>query len=165
MFTKEQLWAGNNIPRTNSLFVETSRKGDQPIMSLNGHNEEFPCLRDLYVAYVVDDPSEAVFAEVVFNDIAYWLKLKESAFMPSYLKQWNEIVNIKRKQKAFKVVLSEIENDGKSSFQAAKYIIEEQWNKDSRTKEAKKRTTKTSEKAIDFFKDDLDRLKDVGIVQ
>lgn len=165
MFEKSQLWTNNGLPRTNSLFVEVSRPGDKPIMSLNGVNEDFPCLRDLYVAYVVDDPSEVVFAETVFNDVRYWLKLKSAAFMPKYLEEWDEIVQVKRKQKAFAAVFDEIESKGRSAFTAAKYLIEEQWRKDKNTKTAKQKASNTSKQALGLFSEDLERLREDGIIQ
>jgi basic membrane lipoprotein Med (substrate-binding protein (PBP1-ABC) superfamily) len=126
---------------------------------------DLPCLRELYVAHVVDDPSEVGFAEAVFNDVRYWMRLRKASFMEKPLKEWEEIVEAKRKQKAFKAVMNEVENEGRSCFSAAKYLIEESWKSDKNTKVGKKRITETKKTALDPFKDDLERLEERGLLQ
>lgn len=165
LFTKEQLWASNGLAKTNSLFTETARPQDVPIMSLNGNTRfEVPCLRDLYVPLVARDPSEVTFAETVFGDLRYWLKLREAKFMPPFLEEWRLMADTKRKQLAFEAVIKEIENEGRSAFSAAKYIIEESW-KDKRNPKVKEASNKTTNDAQSFWKEDIDRLKDEGLIQ
>jgi hypothetical protein len=164
LFSKEQLWTTNGIAKTNSLFSEVARQGDEPIMSLNGISRpDLPCLRDLYVPMVARDPSEVTFAETVFGDLRYWLKLRDAVFMPKYLEEWNHMADVKRKQLAFEAVIKEIENEGRSAFSAARYIIEEPWK--GRTKAVKEKVTKTADEAKGFWKEDFDRLKDEGMIQ
>jgi len=163
IFKKEQLWAANGLPKTNCLFQETKRPGDAPIMSLNGWSDDYPCLRTYYVNLTVDDPSEATFAEEVFGDIRYWFKLRDAKFMSSYLPEWREEADIKRKQKAFKAVFKEVEENGRSAFTAAKYLIEEPWK--GKTLEVKKATRRTTGKAVSVFDEDLERLREDGVLQ
>lgn len=163
MFTKDQLWSSTGNPRTRSLFSETKKPGDEPIMTLNGGNKSLPCLRELYVPLVAEDPSEATFAETVFGDIRYWTKLREADFMESYLKEWNMIADIKRKQKAFEAIMDEVKSKGRSAFSAAKFLLDEPWKpNDKETKEAKRKST---EEAYNPFKEDVERLKDEGFIQ
>lgn len=162
MFSKEQIWTSNNIPRTNSLFKETCRPGDVPIMSLTGGDESLPCLRTLYVNLTVDDPSEATFAETVFGDIRYWFKLREAKFMPAFLNEWREEADIKRKRKAFKAIIKEVEENGRSAFTAAKYLVEEPWK--GNTQKAKATKKATTKKALTAFDEDLERLTEEGLL-
>lgn len=151
--------------RTTSLFFETCRPGDNPVMGLQYSKNHLPSLRELYVLYVVDDPSEATFAEEVFGDVFYWTKLREAPFLQDYLKQWDVVVQVKRKQKAFKAVVSEVEDGGRSALTAAKYLIEEGWRQDKTKKAVKAKVDSTSKEAANFFKDDVERLKEDGLLQ
>jgi hypothetical protein len=164
MFRKDQLWTTNGLPKTNSLFKETCKPENVPIMSLNGLDTSLPCLRELYVALTVDDPTESVFADAVFSDLRYWLKLREAAFMPSYLADWRSEADIKRKQKAFSVIIAAATNvDDKNSFAAAKYLIDEPWK--GRTKAVQTVKKDTTAKAYDHFSEDVARLKEEGMMQ
>jgi hypothetical protein len=165
IFTKEQLWASNGTAKTNSLFTETARPGDTPIASLNGNTTKpVLCLRDFYVTLVAEDPSEVTFAETVFGDLRYWMKLKEAKFMPPYLEEWNAMADTIRKKLAFEAVIREIKEGGRSSFSAAKYIIEEPW-KDKRNTKTRETSKKTTEDAHGFWKSDIERLKEDGLIQ
>lgn len=163
MFDKEQLWAANGVAKTNSLFWETKRPGDEPILSLTGWNDGLPSLRHLYVTLTTDDPSEYTFAEEVFGDVRYWFKLREAKFMPELLKEWREEADMKRKQKAFKAIVEEVETNGKSAFSAAKFLIDEPWK--GRTKVAQETRKKTTQKAVSVFDQDIERLKEEGLLQ
>lgn len=163
MFTKDDIWASNGHPKTSSLFTETCRYDDTPIMTLNGGNTNLPCLRELFVPLVVRDPTEATFAEAVFDDLRYWLKLQEAPWIQPYLKEWRAIADKKRKQIAFQALLTEIETQGRSAATCARYLIEEPW-KGSKPS-TKKQVRKTTEEAITPFAEDLDRLKRDGLLQ
>lgn len=167
-FEKDDLWSPHtNQPKTRSLFTETCIAGDNPKMTLNGGRDEhqnLPCLRDLFISLVVNDPSEVVFAETVFGEVNYWLRLRETKWMKEYLKDWRLVTDTKRKQKAFQAILAEIEEGGRSSFTAAKYLIEEPW-KDKRKKEEAAVNKATTRAAADSFADDISRLKEDGLLQ
>lgn len=161
---KEELWTASGQPRTRSLFVETCIQGDEPVLSLRGNVSGYPCLRDFYVPAVALDPSESTFVDSVFDgDLRYWLRLKQSKWLEPFLEEWNQMADIKRKQLAFEAVIKEIRENGRSAFTAAKYLIEEPWKpSDKETKETKK---KTSSEASNFWKEDIARLKEDGLIQ
>lgn len=167
MFPKEMLYNASGKKKTRSLFIETKRTGDDPFLSLKPQkNNGMISLRDLFIQYVVDDPSEVSFAEVVFGDYEFWQNLLECNWMDEYVKIWRSISDAKRKSKAFKSVLSEVENEGRNAYSAAKYIIEEPW-KDKRNKQTKKEVQETTEagfRASDISSD-VQRLKREGILQ
>lgn len=160
IINKEYLWTSLNRPKSISLFKETARQGDKPIMTLRGHDTSLPCLRDLFISFVTLDPSEGLFAEEVFGDLVYWNWLKKQEFLQDSLKEWREVAEIKRKSMAFRKVLDAVEG---GNYQAAKYLIEEPWK--GQSKEVKKQRAKTTEKAVDLFKGDLERMQEEGLIQ
>jgi hypothetical protein len=162
MFDREQFWTINGIPKTNSLFHETCRQGDQPIMSLHGGGG-LPSLRTYFVNLTTNDPSEYTFAETVFGDIRYWFRLRDAKFLVDLLPEWREEADMKRKQLAFKAIINEVENEGRSSFSAAKFLIDEPWK--GQKKEVKETRKKTTQKAVSVFDQDIERLKEEGLLQ
>ncbi|MCA9368199.1 hypothetical protein KC887_08155, partial [Candidatus Kaiserbacteria bacterium] len=73
--------------------------------------------------------------------------------------------DVKRKSKAFQAIIKEVTNDGKNSYAAAKYLIEEPW-KQKRTKAAKEESRATTEEALisSEVSEDLDRLREAGLL-
>lgn len=164
LLSKDQLWNSNGVPKTRSLFSETCIQGDVPLMTLNGGRADLPCLRDFYVPLVAADPSEYTFAEAVFGDVRFWLALKKVKWIQSYLDEWNQMADIKRKSDAFVAMIDEIKSNGRSRFTAAKYLIEEPW-KDKRNPEVKAKSKESTEKAAEFWEEDIERLKELGQLQ
>ena len=102
-----------------------------------------------------------LFRSTVFGDVQFWERLKKAPWMPAYVDAWKHEAEIRRKSLAFGAVLKEVREDGKSSFQAAKYLIEEPWRKGS----VERRKTKASAReAYDLVRDDVDRLKEEGLL-
>lgn len=164
IFSKEQIWASNGNAKSLSLFSETCSPKDTPILSLNGGRKTLPCLRDYYVPLVAQDPSETLFAETVFGDLRFWLKIRDLDWMQKYLDEWRLMADTKRKQKAFEAVIREVEEGGRSSFTAAKYLIEEPW-KDKRNTKTKEDSQKSSTQARSVYSEDIERLKEEGFLQ
>lgn len=160
MFKKEQLWANNNKPRLSSIFKETARAEQMPhiLMTLRGHDPDLPCFRDLFISLVTNDPSEASVGEVVFNDVYYWLILRETDFIKPYLEEWRKVADVKRKQKAFESIVNEVATNGKNQFAAAKYLIEEPWKPNTKASRATKK--ETTKEAFDPFKEDIQRMSE-----
>jgi len=161
MFTRDDLLNDQGRYKTRGLFKEVCRPEDEPIFtwSKSSDKEGLINLRDLYLLYSVDDPSEATFAEVVCEDLGWWEEVKTSKWMKDQLNEWRKVATVKRKAKAFKAIIKEIEEGGRSSFTAAKYLIEEPWI-DKRTKGAREASQETTEKAHESVSGDLVRLQD-----
>lgn len=115
-------------------------------------------LRELYIKYCVDDPTEVTFVDAVFGDFAYWTALLKCKWLHPYLEEWKQEADVRRKSKAFKAVIKEVENNGRSAFSAAKFLITEP-NK-PKTKESKETIKKTTEKAKEEYSEDIVRLQD-----
>lgn len=162
-FKKEQLWTWQGKPRTSGLFVETCRHGDEPIASLRGNVEGYPCIRDVYVNLTAMDPSEQTFVDAVFDgEMRWWLIVRNSAFFKQFIEEWELLADIKRKQMAFQAVVEEVKNSGRSAFSAAKYLIEEPWKpKDTKTEAKRRATTKEAYRAVN---DDVKRLREEGLI-
>lgn len=160
---KDVLWATNNQARTHSIFLETAKPGEIPALTIEAEHPTLPCLKSLYLSFAVRDPTEVTFAEVVFNDLKYWIRLREAKFFKQYVEEWRVLAEEKRKQIAFEAIIKEVEEGGRSSFTAAKYLIEEPWK--PKTKETQKKKRETSQKAFSVFDEDIDRLKDAGLLQ
>lgn len=160
MFPKEMLLGSGGHMKTRSLFFETCLPTDEPFLSLKPQKDNAaPSLRDIFITLVVDDPSEATFAETVFGDIRFWENLCNCRWMEPHLKEWRRIADAKRKSKAFKSIIKEIEEGGRSSFTAAKYLIEEPW-KDKRKSEVKKEVQETADMGYSMVREDFNRIKD-----
>jgi len=132
---------------------------DPPLMRLGRDNGELPSLRELFILLVTDDPTEVEFAEHVFGDYAFWDNITSCKWMESYLKEWRLITDARRKTKAFKAILSEIEGDGRSAFTAAKFIIEEPW-KDKRNPKVKDEVNQSTARAAKDIDSDIVRMKE-----
>ncbi len=165
LFKREDLFGGGGHMKTQALFKEVCRPTDTPILSLRPAKPGgLPSLRDLYLEYATDDPSEVVFAETVFGDLSFWLNITKRTWMKEYLKDWRNLAETRRKSKAFVYITSEVKNQGRSAFSAAKYLIDEPW-KDKRTAATKREADKTSLDAYEGISDDLIRLKEQGMLQ
>lgn len=156
----EDLYTENNQRKTRSLFKETCASDDKPVATLSRHKQEgYVFIREAYIAFCVDDPSELDFAEAVFGDYSHWHAMKDAAWIKPYLEEWKLICDAKRKSLAFKGILNEVQTNGRSAFTAAKFLIDEPWvNK--RDKDAKKRSTESTKAAVSEVSADVERMKD-----
>jgi hypothetical protein len=161
-FSKEVLFH-NRIPRSASLVNETAKSTDKPIMTVSRVNEELPNLYELYFQYAVDDPTEVTFAEAIFGSVSFWLNFQKSAKLKPYIEEMRFIADAKRKEKAFRAVMKEVEKGGASGFQAAKFLITEPWK--GKTAAAKVKKKESTEKAFTSVKSDAQRLKESGLLQ
>lgn len=157
LFTRDQLYTWNNIPRSGSLFIDLVPDPETNILCLVSNQRGLPSLRDLYLEYVPEDPSEATFAEAVFGDIVFWEKLKTGVIRDEYAK-WPPLADIKRKQMAFKAIVDEVKDKGRNSYQAAKFLIDEPWKPN--TKASKAESKKTTDEASKAVEADITRLSE-----
>lgn len=163
MLTRDQIYTPQNRRKEQSLFVETCAYHNEPIFTVRDEKEGYISLRKLYLEYVPKDPSEAVFAETVFGDVGYWLHLRENKTLKPFFEEWREEAEVIRKSFAFKAIVEEVETKGKSSFSAAKFLIDEPW-KDKRNPAVKKQSKETTSKAAHQVKSDLERLQEEGLI-
>jgi hypothetical protein len=167
ILSHSDLYTTNNKSRTKDLFVEYNKDS---VLTLSRENKDGAIsLYKLFVALTVDDPSEVHFAEEVFGDVGFWLKLQISPFVSEQLVEWRKVVSQKRKQKAFAAIIKEVEENGRSAFTAAKYLIEEPWKEvgsAAQKRKARVEIAQTAEQAYkeDSVGDDIARLKGMGLM-
>jgi len=169
LFTKEQLYGRTNIPYTQAIFYEWV--GEKGLVNLGSEEKKgtFP-LRKIFVPMTIKDPTEVSFAEYVFGDYSYWeyLERRTRSWTAKHIAEWRKQADIGRKSLAFQTIMAELE-EGKSSYQAAKYLIEEPWkvkNSDDKRK-ARKEIRETAEEAFEQegVQEDFQRLKEAGLLQ
>lgn len=167
ILTHSDLYSTQNKAKTKDLFVEYNKDS---VLTLARENKEGAVsLYKLFVSLTVDDPSEVLFAEEVFGDVGFWLKLQLSPVLSSELEDWRKVTAQKRKQKAFAAIIKEVEENGRSAFTAAKYLIEEPWKEVGsvrQKKQARAESAETAERAYreDSVDKDIARLKSAGLL-
>ena len=166
ILTYKDLYNSRNNMLLREIFCEHN---PDSLLTLDKNGKEGKvCLFKLYMAHSVDDPSEVTFAEEVFGDLFFWQTLTEASFFQRHIQEWRFLAATKRKQAAFKSIIQEVKENGKSSFTAAKYLIEEPW-KTGNAMERRKNKKMVSETAEAAFNDstiqsDVKRLKDEGLI-
>ena len=160
MFPKEKLYGSAGHKLTRSLFIETAQTDDVPFLSLRTQKDNgMISLRDLFITFCTEDPTEVIFAETVFGEVAFWEHLKKARWMDEWYTEWKFVADVKRKSLAFQSIIGEIKSGGRSAFTAAKYLIEEPWV-DKRNKKVADKVKATTKQAADIVSSDIARLKD-----
>ena len=178
LLSPDQYKNGSGATMTKALFFELSyHDPDKAVFTLKDEAIVSPSgvtlipLSKIFIDMAVDDPTEITFAYHVFGSYDAWLKISSSdKRLVAHVESWRREATILRKQLAFKVVVDEVRNGGKSAFSAAKYLIEEGWEtKDQRTADGRKNRAKARETAEEAFEraaveEDLKRLKEEGFI-
>ena len=167
ILTHSDLYSGNGKAKTQDLFIEYNKESTLTLAKDN--KDGAVSLYKLFVALTVDDPSEVQFAEEVFGDVGFWLKLQDSPILSSLVLDWRKVASQKRKQKAFAAILKEVEDNGRSAFTAAKYLIEEPWKEIGTVAQKKKARQDIAESADEAYKassitEDVKRLRNAGLI-
>lgn len=165
------------VIRTKSLFHELEYESEFSIFTLKEKPMTHPSGRPLvpisqkFIEMTVVDPTEISFADHMFGSWDVWDKLTHSdKRLVTHIQKWRREADIRRKALAFKVVVDEVQNQGKSAFSAAKYLIEEPWNTKGTTKDARKKREESRETAQEAFEreglsEDVVRLRESGLIQ
>jgi hypothetical protein len=119
-----------------------------------------PSLKALYLA--CGDPTEYSFAMEAFGSWNQWLKIKASKAIGPYLEGWDMELELKLKSDGLRSVIGEAKGGGKSSFNAAKYLANGDWNKATKrgrpSKEEVAKELKIAAKLDAEFADDATRI-------
>lgn len=157
--TRDQIYNTQNVAIFRPLIAEFSLEPSKVIFTMNKeHKDGHISLYTLFVQFVVNDPTETEFAQEVFGDISYWFTIREFTSMRTYLDEWRFICDVLRKQQAFKTLIEQAKSKNSSSFQAAKYLIEEPWKAKNRVQ--KRKVAKSTQQAFEdsSVKEDLERI-------
>jgi len=129
MFSDDVFYSSTGVRRTRALFKEVASTDDSPVFTLGKSDGtgEYISIRNLYIKFCVDDPSETNFSETIFGDVGLWLNISKCTWMAPHLEEWRMVCDTKRKAMAFEAVINEVKTSGKSAFSAAKFLIDEPW--------------------------------------
>lgn len=155
--------------RTKSLFWEISYwEPDNVIFTLreddlHKNGKVYVSLRKLYLAYCVSDPTEYTFAWEVFGSWDTWNQLSKSNYIKKDIESWRREVEVKIKSEAIRSIAEEMRSGGRSSFGAAKLLLERGWlEKDAASQAKKKLKAKEEEEmnkeALSLLEEDAERL-------
>lgn len=161
---------------TKALFYELSYENLQHVIfTLKDTDIVLPsgrpavALSQKFIDLCTMDPTEYEFAQVIFGSWEVWERISKSPQIKPYIEKWRKEATIRRKALAFKAVISEVSEGGRSSFTAAKYLIEENWVNQGATKDGRAARKEVRETAASAYEraavsQDLKRLKEEGLI-
>lgn len=119
------------------LFLEDRYNTDLAVYTLAGEDKDykgqlFPSLKRLYLE--CGDPEEYTFATTYLYDWPHWQRLCKNSIVGKEIDTWREELILSLRSEALESVITQA-MDG--SFQAAKFVIEEGWNKRKRGRPSK----------------------------
>ncbi len=169
MFSTNQLKGPNGKCRTKSLFYELSYYDTTDVIfttkekDLKVDDKTYVSLHLLYVSMVPNDPTEYDFAQRVFGSWDIWQTISNAPQIKPFVKKWRKEVEVKVKSNAIQAIAEEMKSGGRSSFSAAKLLLEKGWlDKDNASQAKKKLQAKEREEedneALLLLKDDAQRL-------
>lgn len=153
-------------PLTQSLFLEIGYKTDMAVYSLKDtdhhyRGEVYPSLKRLYLQH--EDPTEYDFASTYLLGWNHWKRLTTNKMIRKHIDEWREELELKIKSQAVKDIIDQCAMEG-GSFQAAKWLADQGWNKRGAGRPSKEQIEKDkriSERIEDEFRDDVVRLLEV----
>jgi len=150
-----------NRYKTQSLFREFYIQDIKPVYCLLEEDSkgELPSLKKLYMD--VGDPTEYEFAMQAFGSWKHWLKIKSAKAIQPWIEDWPTELEVKLRSEGIRKVIQE-SSSGKSTFNAAKYLANGEWNRASKrgrpTKEEVERERKIAAKLDAEFSEDAQRI-------
>lgn len=169
MFTQDQLKGPNGKVRTQSLFYELCYHDPSDALftvkehDIEAHGKHYVSLHKLYVSMVPNDPTEYEFAMTVFGSWDVWSTICKSPLIKPHVNKWRKEVEVKVKSQAIQAIALEMKEGGRSSFSAAKLLLEKGWlDKDNASQAKKKLQAKEEEdqnkQALSLLSEDAARL-------
>jgi hypothetical protein len=112
---------------------------------------------------VPNDPTEYEFAQAVFGSWDVWKTISESPQVKPYVNHWRNEVVVKIKSQAIQAIAEEMKSNGRSSFSAAKLLLDKGWlDNDTASQAKKKLKAKEQEEqerqALSLLQNDAQRL-------
>lgn len=169
LFGPEYTKTVKGVIRTKSLFYELSYADPtHVIFSLKDEDVEhngrtYVSIAKLYRSLVPQDPTEYTFAMVVFGNWHVWEVIREAPQLKPYITRWRREAEVKIKSEAIAAIATEMKEGGRSSFTAAKLLLERGWlEKDTASKAKQKLQEKEDEEmgkeALSLLSEDAARL-------
>lgn len=166
MYGPEVTKNSNGVVRTQSLFLELSYNDPvNAVFTLKDEDYEtkgkgYTSLSKLYVSMVPSDPTEYTFAQIVFGSWSIWEAIRKSPLIIEHYTRWKREAEVKIKSQAIQAIALEMSEGGRSSFSAAKLLLDRGWiEKTTATRAAKKAYELAMDnEALQLLGEDAERL-------
>lgn len=169
LFDLSKTKSDNGVVRTKSLFYELSYDNtDHVLFTLKDFDVEhngrtYTSLPNLYRSLVPQDPTEYTFAMAVFGNWHVWDVIRNAPQLRPYVKRWRNEAEVKIKSEAIKTIAAEAQSGGRSSFTAAKLLLERGWIEKEAASKAKQKLIEKEEEelnkeALKLLSEDAERL-------
>lgn len=173
LFGPEYTKTMKGVVRTKSLFYELSYENqDNVIFTLKNHDmtpedrneatqlhgnrvkdhdggRTYVSFPNLYRSLVPQDPTEYTFAMTVFGDWQVWETIREAPQIKPYITRLRREAEIKIKSEAIKAIAEEAKSGGRSSFTAAKLLLERGWIEKEPASKSKQKLMEKEEQEMD----------------
>lgn len=161
---KQKFISHGGIPYTQALFLELGYDVDTAVYTLKDWDYEYdghtyPSIKRLYLE--LEDVTEYAFANTYFLSWNHWLRMCENKAIRKHIDTWRAELELKLRASALRAIVDMSADD--KGFQAAKYIAEAQWRKNSvgrPKKDTSEQDAKLEEHLDKEFRNDALRLKE-----
>jgi hypothetical protein len=169
MFPEGTFKNASNKVMTKALFLETSYHDPKHCVftfkdyDYDYNGKTYYSLSKLFISMVPKDPTEYDFAITVFNSWDTWELIKNSSFVNKDYRRWRAEADVKIKSEAIKSIAEEMSSGGRSSFSAAKLLLDRGWLEKEETSQAKRKLKQKEEEdlnkqALSLLSEDAERL-------
>ena len=156
--------------QTKGLFYETTLPDERPEFGTSWTLKEkdlivgdktYRSMKRIYLD--MEDVTEYDFAMATLNSYKHWERLVESPIIRKHIDQWRKELNLKLKARAMKAIINAATVDEKSSFQAMKYLADNEYldKKTKRGRPSKEEVSAELRRAVEInktLKDDAERI-------
>ncbi len=170
LFEREAFINSVGHTRIKSLFLELSYDNnkfqlftlkDKDIVTSVG--KPLLSIKKLYLDHVSNDPTEYTFAMAVFGTWDIWDTIRTNPSLRRYYSKWREEVDVRIKSEAIRSIAEEMREGGRSSFTAAKLLLERGWIEkvnphDRKSERQKQKETTLDRQAMQMLSKDAERL-------
>lgn len=155
LFGTEYTKTIKGVVRTKSLFYELSYDNLQHVIftlkdeDVEHNGRTYMSLAKLYRNLVPQDPTEYTFGMTIFGNWHVWEVLREAPQLKPYIARWRREAEVKIKSEAISAIASEMKEGGRSSFTAAKLLLERGWIEKEAASKSKMKLQEKEEQDMD----------------
>jgi hypothetical protein len=156
--------------QTKGLFYETTLPDERPDFGTSWTLKEkdlvigdktYVSMKRVYLE--MEDVTEYDFAIATLGSYKHWERLVESPIIRKHIDQWRKELNLKLKARAMKSIIRSATEDEKLSFQAMKYLADNEYldKKSKRGRPSKEEISAELRKEVETsktFRDDAERI-------
>lgn len=133
------------------IFLEDRYNTDLAVYTFAGEDKvykgkTYPSLKRLYLEE--GDPEEYLFATKHLFDWPHWQRLCKNAIVKKHIEEWREELALSLRSEGIATLLDLAVND--KSYQAAKWLADEGWIKNSRGRPSKKQVADEVKRRADI---------------